>query len=103
MAAAFVARPAGGRELWLAGDFDVAGVEAYEAALSEITPKPNVPVLIDLSELTFMASAGLSCLVRTDASHGLVLRGAGEQVQKLLEITGLANVFRRECDEAQSA
>jgi anti-anti-sigma factor len=81
--------------LCLAGELDVATVAAIRARLRELD---GLPVMLDLSGLTFMDSTGLAFLLEERARaqrQGMSLRvhGAGGQTLALLERTGLLGVL----------
>jgi anti-anti-sigma factor len=78
------------------GELDLASSDQLEEALAEATAEGTTHVIIDLRDLQFIDSVGLSVLIRADqrvretgGRFGLV-RG-GPQVQRLLELTGLAS------------
>ena len=57
----------------LRGELDLATVQDLQDAIDEI-PVPGQPVVLDLAQFTFMATAAIYCLIRTrDASGHLVL------------------------------
>ncbi|NEB81895.1 STAS domain-containing protein [Streptomyces sp. SID14478] len=83
--------------LTLAGEIDLAESPAVREAVDELIAADRAHLVWDLQAVTFMDSAGLGVLVHAmraaEARHGGVrLAGAGEQVQRLLELTGLAAV-----------
>lgn len=87
----------GANVLVLAGELDVASSGALEAALARLDE--SRPVIIDLQALTFVDSTGLGVLVHShqrlqDAGGRLVLIKGGGQVERLLEITGVAGHLR---------
>jgi anti-sigma B factor antagonist len=79
------------------GELDLATTPRLRAALDDATVAGS-QVVIDLSEVTFIDSSALSVLVR---SHTLLADAGGElklivntaAVRKLLEVTGLIDVF----------
>ena len=81
-------------EVKLIGRLDVkAAKEASEAFDAAVVAAPNV--VLDLSELDYIASAGLRALkrLRSDvrANGGtLVLRGVQDDVMEIFEMTGFA-------------
>lgn len=81
------------------GELDLASGPQLEAALDAVSPEDTRVVVIDLRELEFMDSTGLSIIVRAhqrlardDCELGLV-RGSA-QVQRLLELTGVTERLR---------
>ena len=81
-------------EVKLVGRLDAKAAREAEEAFSEATKAaPNV--VLDMSELDYIASAGLRALKRlkgdVDACGGtLVLRGVQEDVMEVFEMTGFA-------------
>jgi anti-sigma B factor antagonist len=80
--------------LRLAGEFDLAGVDRFHAALEQL-PSPALElVVIDLRALDYLDSSGLRCIVQAQA-HALqdgyelqVVKGT-KQVDEVFRITGL--------------
>ena len=50
-------------------------------------------VLLDLSEVTFMDSSGISVLIWKHHNGGVTLRGVQPAQMEVLEITGLIEIF----------
>jgi anti-sigma B factor antagonist len=91
------------------GDIDLATVPALEAAIDEaLTTKPT-GLVIDLSEVGFLASAGLQTLVAThhnvseSAQFAVVANSAA--TSRPIQLTGLDQIFALypTLDEALSA
>ena len=79
------------------GDIDLATVPALEAAIDEaLIPKPT-GLVIDLSEVGFLASAGLQTLVATHnnvsptAQFAVVANSAA--TSRPIQLTGLDQIF----------
>ena len=82
--------------LALSGELDVVSAPELEQHLNEALAEPRAHVTLDLSELEFVDSAGVSVLIKAkqDAeSNGrtLVLGRATEQVQRVFALVGLAD------------
>jgi anti-sigma B factor antagonist len=81
------------------GELDLASGPQLQEALDRISPEETEVVIIDLRGLEFMDSTGLSIIVRAHqrlAAEGCELglvRGS-PQVQRLLELTGVAERLR---------
>ena len=81
-------------ELKVAGRLDVtAANDADEAFAKASEEAPNI--VLDLTELEYIASAGLRALKRLrgavrDNGGSLVVRGVQEDVMEVLEMTGFA-------------
>lgn len=78
------------------GDIDVAGGPILDAAIHN--RENDGPVVIDLSDVSFIDSSGLRSLLgasRRARARGanVVLRDAGSEVLRLLEITGTTEHF----------
>jgi anti-sigma B factor antagonist len=87
---------AGGVLLALSGELDVVTAPALEQRLREALSEPGAHVTLDLSDLEFVDSAGVSVLIKAkqDAeSRGrtLVLARATEQVHRVFALVGLAD------------
>jgi anti-sigma B factor antagonist len=83
----------------VSGELDLASGPELEAELDQLSGPDIQLVVIDLRNLDFMDSTGLSILVRAHqrlagegAEMGLV-RGS-QQVQRLLDLTGVAERLR---------
>jgi anti-anti-sigma factor len=84
----------------LGGEIDIAAVDAFRAEFSEVTDASR-PVAIDLRDVSFIDSSGIEALVaaRRDAERAggsVVLRAPSAAVVRVLEVTGLDDVFRIE-------
>ena len=83
-----------GLVLALRGEFDLAAVPAFEEAFAQVADHDDGPLLLDLADLSFIDSSGVSSLVSTLAR----LRAEGRtmsvceparQVENVLALTGL--------------
>jgi anti-sigma B factor antagonist len=82
--------------LSLAGEFDLAGIEQFEAAIDRVEASDPRAIVIDLSALTFMDSSGLRALVMADqrarqAGRRLAIVPGPPPVRRVFEITQLAD------------
>jgi anti-anti-sigma factor len=82
--------------IFVHGDIDVAGGSVLEAAL--LGGVDASPLVIDLSDVFFIDSSGLRCLLGAsrrahDRGTNVVLRGVGAEILRLLEITGTTDQF----------
>jgi anti-anti-sigma factor len=78
----------------LRGELDVAHSEDVQHALMAATRS----IVVDLSELTFIDSSGLTALLHahdeiTGRGGSFVVRGAKGSVRRVFEITGLWQFF----------
>jgi anti-anti-sigma factor len=80
----------------VAGELDLASGPELEAQLHQISAADTELVVVDLRELEFMDSTGLSIIVRahqrlTGEGCTLGLVRGSPQVQRLLDLTGVAD------------
>ena len=79
----------------ISGELDLASSPALEEELERVAQSDAQLVVIDLRELEFMDSTGLSVLVRAhqraeENGRRLGLVNGSQQVQRLLTLTGVA-------------
>jgi anti-sigma B factor antagonist len=83
----------------VSGELDLASGPELEAELDQLTGPDIQLVVIDLRNLDFMDSTGLSILVRAhqrlagEGSEMGLVKGS-QQVQRLLDLTGVAERLR---------
>jgi anti-sigma B factor antagonist len=87
----------------LSGELDLAGAPRLRECFAQLEHVGATQVVLDLTDLDFVDSTGLSVLVmefhRTQAAGGsTVMRNPSPAVMRILEITGLASVFSIETD-----
>ena len=81
------------------GELDLGTVPAVEREVQELRARGVTQVVLDLRELTFIDSSGLSLLLRLDAearANGFsfaITEGDGP-VRRLLQLTDLADGFQ---------
>ena len=80
------------------GEIDVASAPEFHASLSDLIGQEPEVLIVDLSEVTFIDSTGLGVLVGAekqmrDAGQALRLVVTQPQITRLLELTGLNEVF----------
>jgi anti-sigma B factor antagonist len=84
----------------LRGELDMARTDDVTAAITNAITADTTVLVIDLSHVEFMDSAGLGCLAaahRRMKDRGVVrLRGARPQVVRLVSLVGLDDVFEFE-------
>lgn len=73
------------------GELDMNTAAQLEQALQEPLSDPASPLLIDLSRCEFIDSTGIAMLVRAwqQLDGRFALCGVGDQVERVLDITGL--------------
>lgn len=80
----------------VSGELDLASSMALEEELVRVTESDAAQVIVDLRELEFMDSTGLSTLVKAhqraeEAGQRFALIRGPQQVQRLLTLTGVAD------------
>ncbi len=83
----------------LSGELDLASGPELAQALDSLSGSPAQRLVIDLRQLEFMDSTGLSIIVRAhqrfaDEGRELGLVRGPSQVQRLLDLTGVAERLR---------
>lgn len=79
----------------VAGDVDMATAPRVGEAVAEaVAAAPAADVVVDLGACTFLDSSGLAVLVEAakrvrSAGRAFSIRGAGEQVVRLIDLTHL--------------
>lgn len=84
----------------LSGELDIASAPALRDTLARLSEEPNCSVLVDVANLTFLDSTGISVLVmaakRVRAEDGIfVVANASGAVLRVLEITGLVKYLEK--------
>jgi anti-sigma B factor antagonist len=81
-----------------AGELDLVNAPLLHRQLEEITTGLRGDLIVDISQVTFLDSTGLSCLVT--AHHGVteqggrfLVYGSTPQIRRLFEITGLTSLL----------
>ena len=96
-----VAEAAGhSRHIHLSGELDLVTASALDTAVEKMVEEGIELVVLDLSDVSFIDSSGLRVIIgagdRLEAVGGhLVIEGASRTVEKLLDLTGLINRYRR--------
>jgi anti-anti-sigma factor len=83
----------------VSGELDLASGPQLEVQLESVSTPDTELVIVDLRELEFMDSTGLSIIVRAhqrlaEAGCELGLVRGSHQVQQLLDLTGVAERLR---------
>jgi anti-anti-sigma factor len=78
------------------GELDLASSPVLEEELERVISAGPALVIIDLRELDFMDSTGLSVLIRAhqraeESGHRLGIVNGSRQVRRLLSLTGVAD------------
>ncbi|MEU5906952.1 STAS domain-containing protein [Micromonospora sp. NPDC047527] len=104
----YAGRDGGSVCLRLAGELDMSTAPELTAAIDRLTAAGERRMVLDLSDLTFCDSTGMAVFVRGDnraAADGgwLRLTGAVGRVDRVLRVTGLAEVLRYQPDSIDPA
>jgi anti-sigma B factor antagonist len=80
------------------GELDIAGKPLLCAQVDDALHTRDGPLIIDLSEVSFIDAQGLSALVvsrryATELNRSLTLAGTPALVRRLLQLTGLEDGF----------
>ncbi len=83
----------------VSGELDLASAPALESELEQAGRSESELLVLDLRELEFMDSTGLSVIVKahqrlSDEGRSLCLIRGPQQVQRLLDLTGVAERLR---------
>ena len=83
----------------LHGELDMEGAPAVEDELTTLISGGAGDVVVDLSELSFIDSTGIQCLVRAaeraeEDGGALRLRGARGQVEDVIKLTGVGGLLQ---------
>jgi anti-sigma B factor antagonist len=90
-----ISRADGACVVRLAGEFDLAGVEAFEEELGRRSVPGEETLVLDLRELTFIDSSGLRAVVmadrriRDEGRRFVVVRGP-KKIIRVLDLTGVS-------------
>lgn len=80
--------------LRLRGELDIDVVERFDAAVRSVTEQEPAALVLDLTELRFLSSNGLSSFLHARSLVGeVVLRGCRSSVRQTFEMTGLDTFF----------
>jgi len=84
----------------LSGELDVASSQGLSEELINLIDDGTTELVIDLAQLAFIDSTGLSAILRAnkklDGKGQLVLRQPTPLVRQVLEVTGLTGALRIE-------
>ncbi len=95
--------------LAVSGEIDLATIPAFEAAIAEALNHRPTALIVDLSAVDFLASAGLQALVAThenvSGEAGFAVVADGPATSRPIELTGLAQILslHASLDDAKAA
>jgi anti-sigma B factor antagonist len=88
------------------GELDMSTATDLERELEGPLDAAKSPLLIDLSGCEFIDSTGIALIVRSwqalDADGNFALCGVGNQVKRVLDVTGLEETIPTHPDRAQA-
>lgn len=95
------------RRVVLVGRLDTKGVDQVESHFGEAIMGAGKNAIVDLSEVTFLASLGIRMLIsntRALSRKGgkLVMYGAGVGVKDVIDITALAEIIPLAASESEA-
>jgi anti-sigma B factor antagonist len=81
--------------LCIAGELDLVTAHTFGARLNGEISQTNGAVILDLSGVTFMSTAGIDALLKADELGGprLRVRAMSQPVRRVLELTSLLDRF----------
>jgi anti-sigma B factor antagonist len=86
--------PTGVQVVVLSGELDSSNAASLQERLASIPPQPAEPLILDLTGMRFMDSAGIAVLIgATTRASSVSLRNPSPIIRRVLEATGLTGVF----------
>ena len=83
--------------LAVSGEVDLATIPAFQAAIADALTKRPTALIVDLSGVDFLASAGLQALVAThenvSGAAGFAVVADGPATSRPIELTGLDQIL----------
>ena len=85
-------------EVTVSGEIDAASMAALQTPLSELSSQTHI--VLDMSGVKFMDSSGLRVILAqrirmTEAGGSIHIRRASPAVERILQISGLADILSR--------
>ena len=92
----------------LAGELDVANAAALSHALTTIVLERPSTVTVDLTQLTFMDSSGIRCLMGAanlalDGGCNLTVRHPNATIRRVFEVCGVDQILLHGASEGPAA
>jgi anti-sigma B factor antagonist len=86
--------PTGAQVVILWGELDSSNAASLQERVASISLQPDQSLIFDLTDLRFMDSAGIAVLIGAAAkASSMSLRNPSPIIRRVLEATGLSNVF----------
>jgi anti-sigma B factor antagonist len=90
-----LASPVGTSTLKIVGEIDMSSVESIRQSIDRVLEQRPDTLVLDMSEVQFMDSSGISMLLAVSERVGTVeLHNAQPIIRRVIELTGLADVLR---------
>lgn len=84
----------GGLRVRLGGDLDLAGLTDVDPQIQALLRRDPQPVLLDLADVAFLDSSGVTLLIRIANHFGEVRTCAADRpVRRVIDVLGLAGVL----------
>jgi anti-anti-sigma factor len=78
----------------LSGELDLSNVDVVRPVIEQILERRPKRIVFDLAELQFMDSSGLAVLIHAaNTAPGVELRGPSTIVRRIIDVTGLSDLF----------
>lgn len=82
----------------ISGEFSSASVDAFNEQIADIMGDAGREITLDLSEMTFISSAGLRVFLllnkKAESAGGHVtLAGTLPEIMEVIQLTGFADIF----------
>lgn len=81
----------------VSGDVDIATIDRFQAAIAEAEAHQPAVLIVDMSAVEFLASAGLQALAavrqRLDKSARVAVVADGPATSRPIQLTGLDQIF----------
>jgi len=85
----------GAPRLTLKGELDISTVETFRTAIEQVIDSGPKLLVLELEELTFMDSSGISVMVlATKHIDQVELRHASDIIRRVIDVTGLSEILR---------
>lgn len=93
--------------LALSGRLDMAGVREIEIPFAEHTTDPNKSILLDMTEVSFVASMGLRMLLsaakKIHSGNGkIILINTNTMIKEVLKLAGIESLLNYAANETEA-
>ena len=77
----------------VSGEVDVSNVDVLKASVASVTASQPERIIFDLSDLSYIDSAGIAVLLSAATECAVRLRDPSPAVRRVVELTGLTDVL----------